>query len=296
VRHYERVTSLSGDLAALVTSEAARAIPGCEVDFGTGDIVVTMPNAEARVALDSLLTQLQYANPGTAPELVRRWFDEVASSLSAAAGADGSAQRPRMPDPAALRLQVVPRTSAIPPGAARQPVPHEFEAVVLAVEGPGRLGVFGTQEAGQIGGVAEAVEMALRETVGAELADVAVTDHELAGQPIRMISKPGSPFVTAALMSLTSFLITNVPDGAFVIAPTYDTIVFHEVHSRASIDLIADLAAMAADLAGASRAPCSPDVYWWYGQQFNRIGITYADGEPQLDFPTELRDVVWSLS
>lgn len=200
-------------------------------------------------------------------------------------------------DLAALRLQVIPRgVSDVPAGVARQPVPFEFEAVLVGLDSSGQAGYVSTAQAESIGGVAGAVATAQRQTMAEELAGLQVIDEELAGESLRMITSEGSQFVTTVLLSLTHYLQSNVPHGALIIAPSYDTIGLHEVWGKPSIDFIPELAAVAAELNAASAAPCSPDVYWWYGQQFNRVDIGYDGDQPVLDFPTDLRDVVWSLS
>src|SRR5213592_2346121 len=84
---YVAVTSLTGEMAALIAAEAESTLPGAGVDPQTGDLVVPMAGGEARISLESLAAQLQIAEPETAPELVRQWFAELAASLNTAAAA-----------------------------------------------------------------------------------------------------------------------------------------------------------------------------------------------------------------
>ena len=129
-------------MAALVAAEAASTLPGAGVDPQSGELVVPMANGEARIALDSLAAQLQIAEPGTAPELVRQWFAELAASLNTAAAPSPLSAPPEPVSPAgpsALRLRVMPRWSPdVAATVVHRAVPFEFDAVVIGLDATGQ--------------------------------------------------------------------------------------------------------------------------------------------------------------
>jgi hypothetical protein len=286
-------------MAALIAAEAERTLPGAGVDPQTGDLVVPMASGEARISLESLAAQLQIADPETAVELVGQWLAELAASLNTA-GAPPPQMAPFAPvppaGPAALRLRVMPRWSPdVAATVAHRPVPFEFDAVVIGVDAAGQPAYVTREQALAMGGVEVVVETALNETLADELSGLDVRDVDIAGERVRVIAKEGSPYVTTVLLSIPRFLDDNAPHGVLVIAPSYDHVAIHDVRGHAAIELIPDLAATAADLSRRSAMPCSDGVFWWYGQQFHRIGVAEEAGEPVIDVPNDLRDVAWSL-
>ena len=296
---YGAVTSLTGEMAALIEAEAASTLPGADVDVGTGELVVPMASGSARIALDSLAAQLQLAEPQAAAELVRQWFAELAASLNPVATAPLDTPPPvpgLAAGPPTLRLRVMPRWSPdVAATVIHRPVPFEFDAIVIGVDSAGQPEYVTPEQALSMGGAEGVVEIAFNETVAQELAGLDVRDVEIAGESVRVIAKEGCPYVTTALLSLQRFLEDNAPHGVLVIAPSYDHVAIHDVRGHAAIELIPDLATTAADIFRRSAMPCSPSVYWWYGQQFHRIGVAEEAGEPVIDVPNELRDVAWSL-
>jgi hypothetical protein len=285
-------------MAALIAAEAESTLPGARVDPQAGDLVVPMASGEARISLESLAAELQISEPETAPELVRQWFAELAASLNTAAAAPQVAPFAPVPPagPATLRLRVMPRWSPdVAATVAHRPVPFEFDAIVIGFDATGQPAYVTREQAFAMGGVEAVVETALNETLVDELSGLDVRDVDIAGERVRVIAKEGSPYVTTALLSIPRFLDDNAPHGVLVIAPSYDHVAIHDVRGHAAIELIPDLAATAADLSRRSAMPCSDGVYWWYGQQFHRIGVAEEAGEPVIDVPNDLRDVAWSL-
>jgi hypothetical protein len=292
------VTSLTGEMAALIAAEAESTLPGAGVDPQTGDLVVPMASGEARISLDSLAAQLQIAEPEAAAELVRHWFAELAASLNTAASPSpqSAPPEPAWQGPSTLRLRVMPRWSPdVAATVAHRPVPFEFDAIVIGLDAAGQPAYITREQAFAMGGAEAVIETALNETLVQELTGLDVRDVEIAGERVRVIVKEGSPYVTTALLSIPRFLDDNAPHGVLVIAPSYDHVAIHDVRGHAAIELIPDLAATAADLSRRSAMPCSDGVFWWYGQQFHRIGVAEEGGEPVIDVPNDLRDVAWSL-
>jgi hypothetical protein len=285
-------------MAALIAAEAESTLPGAGVDPQTGELVVPMASGEARISLDSLALQLEIAEPETAAELVRHWFAELAASLNTAAAAPQAAPPPPVlpVGPATLRLRVMPRWSPdVAVTVAHRPVPFEFDAVVIGVDAAGQPAYVTREQAFAMGGVEAVVETALNDTLVRELSGLDIRDVDIAGERVRVIAKEGSPYVTTALLSIPRFLDDNAPHGVLVIAPSYDHVAIHDVRGHAAIELIPDLATTATDLCRRSTMPCSDGVFWWYGQQFHRIGVAEEAGEPVIDVPNDLRDVAWSL-
>jgi hypothetical protein len=201
-----------------------------------------------------------------------------------------------LPDLRTVRLQVVPGWVADTLGpVVREALPHEFDAILLCLDENGQSAYLHPDQAGALGGEAAVLETGMRQTLSQELTDLEVARTELDGQRVTIVSKDGSPFVTSVLVSLGGFIEGNAPHGVLVLAPTYSLIALHEITGRDSIELIPALAEMASTLQQ-SGAPCSAEVYYLYGQVFHRIAFSEDEhGELVPDFPTELRDVVWSL-
>lgn len=201
-----------------------------------------------------------------------------------------------LPDLQSLRLQVVPGWVADTLGpVVREPLPHEFDAILVYLDQNGVSACLHPDQAGALGGEAAVLETGMRQTLSQELTDLDVVQTDLDGQPVTIVSKEGSPFVTSVLVSLGGFVHGNAPHGVLVLAPTYSLVALHEITGRESIEMVPALAEMASTLQQ-SGAPCSAEVYYWYGQVFHRITFTEDEhGDLQPDFPSELRDVVWSL-
>ncbi|MBX9388717.1 hypothetical protein ACFPZ0_12705 [Streptomonospora nanhaiensis] len=251
---------IAAEVHALVDGLLPVALPNASFDRAASRVVLPFGPTTLRASTWDLLERCAAAPRERWPGLVDTWLRETAD-LAAMAVAEiellGDVRR-------LLRVRVVPAMD----GDRRRelvwhPVGPHFDALVMVAH-PTYGAPLSWHRARllQLGRLGRAV----RYTLERELADVVVYDRPLrSGHDVRVVTKPGSPYVTLLLTELRRYVPPALPCGALVGAPRYDTLLVHPVTSRAAVEALPALAAEVAALHAAADDPCSPEVFWWRG-------------------------------
>lgn len=278
-------------MLTMVSRFAPAVVPGAVVDGESEDLLVPVSGGRTRVSLASLREHwVAQSGPGR-EEVVRRWLAGVASETNA--GAAPADPMSSLPAAEQLRLRVMPAWDpAALAGVAASAVPLTFDAVVVYPDTAGRPAYLANAAAQAYGGVDAAVTIAVQQTILAELADLSVTEHDIDGHPLRLVSSPGQPFVTTALISLARFLPSRPAAGAVVLAPSYDTLVVRAVERRNDLNAIPMMTAMARERFAQADDACSPKVYYWHDGVFYPVR---SEPNGAVSLPPELQPVLSSL-
>ncbi|MCQ0005449.1 hypothetical protein [Actinomadura madurae] len=101
-----------------------------------------------------------------------------------------------------------------------------------------------------------------------ELADVSVHDQPLLpGRNVRVVTKPGSRYVSALLSEVDQFLPWPNEHGALVGVPCHSTLLLYPITSRSVRDVLPVFADVVEEMHAAADDPCAPGVYWSHGER-----------------------------
>jgi hypothetical protein len=280
---------LTPPLHRLLDEGLADMAPEASFDHDAGIIVVPVGGMRARISTDSLAESASRTSETRWPETVRTWLADMLGA------ARGLADRPSGFDPDLLRLQAVPREQrqtaslAVPWGSA-------FDLLLRSADVPGLLLQPSDLEA--VGwSLDEAFRRALDQTI-----DEIVRLGSVQTQPITqstgavVVARDGWPFMSAAITVVQHFAGADLPVGAVVAVPDHCTMAVLAVRSRANLTDLAPFAAVTADLYAQAEWPCSPDLYWWTGEDLRRITDPRRMAhDPAGVAPEELRAAVERL-
>jgi hypothetical protein len=103
-------------------------------------------------------------------------------------------------------------------------------------------------------------------------------------------------YVTLALLALDRFIDGRMDAGAFVTAPTFDSVAIYPVTMRRDSEVLAGLARVSANIAAQSAMECDPRVHWWDGQTFHEIEMLGVETrEPVIGGPATLLSALEEL-
>ncbi len=123
-----------------------------------------------------------------------------------------------------------------------------------------------------------------------ELADVSVHDQPLLpGRDVRVVTKPGSRYVSALLSEVDQFLPWPNEHGALVGVPCHSTLLLYPITSTAVREVLPVFADVVREMHHGADDPCAPGVYWSHGER--RLTPLAADAptEGTGEFATLLR-------
>jgi hypothetical protein len=95
----------------------------------------------------------------------------------------------------------------------------------------------------------------------------------LSHDPVLVISKEGSPYVTSALLELGRFLPAGCRYGALVGLPRYSTVLVYPISTRRVRAAAPALAALVRRTYAAGPDRCDQRVYWWVEQRLFEVGL-----------------------
>ncbi|TDQ52273.1 hypothetical protein [Actinorugispora endophytica] len=249
---------IAGEVHALVADLLPVTLPDASFDRRLSRVVVSFGWTELAASTWPLLERCAGARPHLWPRLAEEWLREVADRAALAV-----AEIELLGDVRELlRVKLVPR---MPPDVAENlvsaPVGRYFDALVV-IDHPKYGAPLTRSRAGLLG--LRGLGGAVARTHERELADVVEHEWPLTlRHSVRVVTKPGSPYVSALLTELERFLPRPCPDGALVGVPRLDTLLLHPIASKEAVDLLPAFASAVADTHARADEPCAAGVFWW---------------------------------
>ncbi|WP_052809286.1 hypothetical protein [Streptomonospora alba] len=249
---------IAGDVHALVEGLLPVSLPDASFDRATSSVVIGFGWTELSASTWVLLERCAAAQRSEWPGVVDAWLRETADRAAMAI-----AEIELLGDVRELlRIRLVP---TMPESRRRELVwtsaGDHFDALVV-VEHPQYGAPLTRHRAGLL--QLRRLGYALRQTRERELADVVDYTRPLAaGGEVRVITKPGSRYVTVLLSELEELTAEEENAPALVAAPSYDTLLVYPLASREALKALPAFAAEAAALHRKAQEPCSEHVYLW---------------------------------
>jgi hypothetical protein len=282
------------DVQALVADLLPVLLP--QATFEDDTIVIPLtPGERARVVTRSLVEVCRDQPQHTWPRVVDSWLRQV--QADAAQASAQAADTPADPNeiPERLRLRLVPRMSeGLPDAVLTLAYDAHFDAVYV-IDHTGRVDYLTKEQAARLGPEEELRQVAINNTVQAELVTFDVRDHPVTQtESVRLVAKDGSLYVPTGLMVLHRYFVGQAPYGALVSVPRYSMMLIHEVASPAALDLIYVIYEMTQSMYESAEDRCTPQVFWWLSGTLHPIEVTPTDDpqRPRVNLPPELEPVV----
>ncbi|MFC9969944.1 hypothetical protein ACIBF1_43500 [Spirillospora sp. NPDC050679] len=256
----------ASDVHALIRDLLPVVAPAAWFDDGTSEVVLPLGRSEARASTWTVLERCARAEPPAWPRLVDDWVREVGDRAFRAVGEMELFGDVRE----LLRLRIVPKLAPRDrEGLVVVPAGDHFDAMVM-IEHPRYGGPLTKARAGLLG--LHKLGYVMTNTHDRELADVQVRDQPLLpGRDVRVVTKPGSRYVSALLSEVGRFLPPPGDPagehGALVGVPCHSTLLLYPITSRAVREVLPVFADVVAEMHAAAEDPCAYGVYWSHGER-----------------------------
>ncbi|QBI52227.1 hypothetical protein [Streptomonospora litoralis] len=260
---------IAGDVHALLEGLLPVSLPDAAFDRATSTVVFGFGWTELSASTWGLLERCAAVEQAEWPGVVDAWLRETADRAAMAI-----AEIELLGDVRELlRIRLVPAMSdERRRGLVWTPAGEHFDALVV-VEHPEYGAPLTRHRAGLL--QLRRLGYALSQTRERELADVVDYTRPLAAAgEVRVLTKPGSVYVTVLLSELDELLGAAGPQGALVGAPRYDTLLLYPLASRAALKAVPAFAAEVAALHGAAEDPCSERIYLWRDGELAPVDTT----------------------
>ncbi|WP_018658256.1 hypothetical protein [Actinomadura flavalba] len=252
----------AADVHALIRELLPAVSPSAWFDGGTSEIVLPIGRSEARASTWTVLERCAREERMQWPELVSEWVEEVGHRAFLAVGEMELFGDVRE----LLRLRIVPKLDPRDrEGLVVVPAGDHFDAMVM-IEHPRYGGPLTRARAGLLG--LSKLGYVMTNTRDRELADVAVHDQPLLpGQDVRVVTKPGSRYVSALLSQVDRFLPEPTEHGALVGVPCHSTLLLYPITATSVRGVLPVFAEVIAEMHATADDPCAPGVYWSHGER-----------------------------
>jgi hypothetical protein len=247
------------DVHALIQDLLPVLVPGARFDADAGEVVLPVGRAEPRAVTRTIVGRCAEAPRHRWPRLVEEWLRDMSEQATIAVGEIELLGDVRE----LLRLRIVPKTS-----------PATREAFVVTDFGPffdamvvidhAEYGGPLSQERASRLELSRLGDLAIGNTERTEMAGFTVSERPLTlTESVRLVTKPGSRYVSVALTDLARYLPRRCPYGALVGVPDHNKVLLYPVTSTAVLDVLPVFADVVADLYEGGGDPCARGVFWW---------------------------------
>ncbi|MFI0354767.1 hypothetical protein [Actinomadura sp. 9N407] len=250
------------DVHALIRDLLPVVAPSAWFDPGTSEVVLPVGRSEARASTWTVLERCAREPRETWPGVVDEWVREVGHRAFLAVGEMELFGDVRE----LLRLRIVPKLAPRDrEGLVVVPAGDHFDAMVM-IEHPRYGGPLTKARAGLLG--LRKLGYVMTNTHDRELADVSVRDQPLLpGRDVRVVTKPGSRYVSALLSEVEQFLPGPNAHGALVGVPCHSTLLLYPITSTAVLEVLPVFADVVKEMHADAEDPCAPGVYWSHGER-----------------------------
>ncbi|MFI0447332.1 hypothetical protein [Actinomadura sp. 6N118] len=250
------------DVHALIRDLLPVVAPSAWFDPGTSEVVLPVGRSEARASSWTVLERCAREPREIWPRVIDDWLREVGDRAFLAVGEMELFGDVRE----LLRLRIVPKLAPRDrEGLVVVPAGDHFDAMVM-IEHPRYGGPLTKARAGLLG--LRKLGYVMTNTHDRELADVEVRDQPLLpGENVRVVTKPGSRYVSALLSEVEQFLPRHNENGALVGVPCHSTLLLYPITSTAVRDVLPIFADVVAEMHADAEDPCANGVYWSHGER-----------------------------
>lgn len=272
----------ASDVHALIRDLLPVLAPSAWLDAATSEMVLTIGHSQARASTATVLERCVDQPRTRWPSLVDEWVREVGDRAFRAVGEMELFGDVRE----LLRLRIVPKLAPRDrEGLVVVPAGDHFDAVVV-IDHPRYGGPLTRDRAGLLG--LRRLGYVMTNTHDRELADIEIHDQPLLpGRDVRVVTKPGSRYVSALLSEVHQFLPSPNEHGALVGVPSHSTLLIYPIATRAVEEVLPVFAEVVAEMHAAADDPCAPGVYWSHGERRLTPVIQTPGGPVNTEF-TEL--------
>lgn len=288
--------STTEDIHALVADLLPVLVPDAELRTDPAVVLLRVENARARISTDELVQRCDALPQHQWPRAVEEWLRLVGAEAERAVT---EVQQPGDPHD---RLRVVLGTRDGPPGAAgdlaRVAVPFgRYFAVHTALDDDGTAHVLTKLRAGLLS-LHDVGERAVRNTMDLEVPRIAVRSQQLTlRERATVVTLPGSPYASAALLDIRKVLPTSCPYGALVGVPRASMLIVYPVTSSRVLQFIPEFADIVLEMHDTAVDACSHRTFWWADDMLLEIPVRPASEhtETRVEIPPEFEELVRRL-
>ena len=275
---------VAADIHALIQDLLPVLVPDARFDADLAEVVLPVGQAEPRAVTTTIVGRCTRFPQHEWPGLVEEWLRTISDQATLAIGEIellGNVNR-------LLRLRIVPKTSErTREGFVVTAFGPFFDAMVV-IEHPRYGGPLTKERAARLY-LSRLGTRAIDNTQKYELVGVTVTERPLTmTESVRLVTKPGSRYVSVALTDLTGYLPRWCPFGALVGVPDHNKVLLYPVTSTAVFDVLPVFADVVAEMHDDGADRCSREIFWWFDGHLLPVR---ERGTP----PAELRKVVSRL-
>jgi hypothetical protein len=280
----EDPVDVAANVYALIQDLLPVLVPDARFDADLAEVVLPVGRAEPRAVTTTIVGRCSRSPQHEWPRLVDEWLRDVSDRAALAIGEIellGNVNK-------LLRLRIVPKTSErTREGFVVTEFGPLFDAMVV-IEHPEYGGPLTKERAGRLH-LRRLGTLAIDNTQKYELIGLTVTERPLTmTESVRLVTKPGSRYVSVALTDLTAYLPRWCPFGALVGVPDHNKVLLYPVTSTAVYDVLPVFADVVAEMYDDGADRCSREIFWWFDGHLLPIR---ERGTP----PAELRKLVSRL-
>jgi hypothetical protein len=272
---------VAANVHALIQDLLPILIPDARFNADAAEVVLPVGRAEPRAVTATIVGRCAQAPQHKWPQLVEEWLRSVSDQATMVIGEIELLGDVRK----LLRLRIVPKVSEqTREGFVVTEFGPFFDAMVV-IDHPRYGGPLTKERAARLH-LSRLGTLAINNTHERELVGLTVTERPLTmTESVRLVTRPGSRYVSAALTELANYLPRRCPYGALVGVPDHNKVLLYPVASTAVFDVLPVFADVVAEMYDDSADGCSRETFWWIDDHLLLVRARYA-------LPPELQELV----
>jgi hypothetical protein len=250
---------VAADVHALIQDLLPVLVPGARFDADAAEVILPVGRSEPHAVTRTIVGRCAAAQRHQWPRLVEEWLRDMSEQAAIAIGEIELLGDVRK----LLRLRIVPKTSEATREAFVVTDFGPFFDAMVVIDHPEYGGPL-TQERASRLELSRLGDLAIGNTERTEMVGLTVSERPLTlTESVRLVTKPGSRYVSVALTDLARYLPRRCPYGALVGVPDHNKVLLYPVASTAALDVLPVFADVVAEMHDTGSDPCSRGVFWW---------------------------------